>query len=62
VAPLLPTPWLATNQPAINPKIRYAMRHIQPSGTETPLDAHRSRSRSRRLRSVKATFAKEAKL
>jgi hypothetical protein len=58
LAPLLFTPWLATNQPPISPKMSHAMRHILPLTTKTLLDAHRSGSRSRSLRLVKAAIAK----
>jgi hypothetical protein len=60
LAPLLFTPWLATNQPPINPKMSHAMRHMQFSTTETLPDAYRSGSRSRSFRTdvVKAASAK----
>jgi Phage integrase family len=50
LAPLLFTPWLATNQPPISPKMSHTMRHIPPLATETLLDAHRSGTRSRSFR------------
>jgi len=59
VTPLLFTPWLATNQPPISPKMSHTMRHIQPRTTETLLDAHRSGSWSRSFRAaVEAAIAK----
>jgi hypothetical protein len=48
-APLLLTPWLVTNHPAINPKMSHAMKHIQRPTTETLLDAHSFRGIAKAL-------------
>jgi len=50
-APLLFTLWLAMN-PAINPKMIHAMKHMQPLAIKTLLDAHSFRRR----REVNGTF------